>query len=376
LTTLSFDLVSHGELTRVSTAFASGSYVLLGTERDGTSSFLQLAAGRMLARSGRVTLEGKEPYLNAALRRQIAATTADERLPRARTVHAALRLALGARSDARSAQSVLDAAGLAHLHTRRTAELSAREMRGLCLALALTHPAPLLLALFEPLASLGTLSESFVQQAIERAAAAGAIVLTSASRIEDAMRLSGTVHALERGIWQHSPALLAIGGVALRVQTPEPQRLAARLSDSPDVSAVEWAGGRGLLVRGKDLERTAAHVVSSARAEAIRIEALRYEAPSLEALAAARAGLAHSAAEREHAAQHAHSEVAMATRAEPSSTQKQGPQGTASGSAQRSRANASAVRHCPLHSRSVRARSTRWPCSNVAAAALRRLTAR
>jgi ABC-2 type transport system ATP-binding protein len=327
VTTLSFDLVSHAELSRVSAAFASGKHVVLGSERDGTSSFLQLAAGRVLARTGRVTLDGQEPYSNAAVRRRIAACSADERLPPGRTVADAMRLALRARGDARSAQTVLDAAGLAHFAARRAAELSARETHALGVVLALSHPNPNLLAVFEPLALLGTLSEDFLLQGLQRAASAGAVVLATANRLEDAARLGAATHALERGIWLDSAAASPpLGQVTLRVQTPEPRRLAARLSEAPDVSAVEWAGGRELLVRGSDLERVAAHVVASARSEAIRIEALRYDPPSLEALAAARAGLAQSWYEHERAKQHAPSEVTVPASTEPSSTQNQGPQ--------------------------------------------------
>jgi ABC-2 type transport system ATP-binding protein len=327
VTTLSFDLVSHAELSRVSAAFASGNHVVLGSERDGTSSLVQLAAGRALPSTGRVTLDGKEPYSNAAVRRRIAACSADEGLPPARTVASAMRIALDARGDARAAQSVLDSAGLAHFAARRTAATSARETRALGLVLALNHPAPSLLALFEPLALLGTLSEDYVLQGMQRAGAAGAVVLTTANRLEDAARLGGTTHALERGIWLDSAAARPpLSQVTLRVQTPEPRRLAARLSEAPDVNAVEWAGGRELLVRGSDLERVAAHVVASARSEAIRIEALRYDPPSLDALAAARAGLAQGWHEHARAQQHAPTEVTATASVEPSSIQNQGPQ--------------------------------------------------
>jgi ABC-2 type transport system ATP-binding protein len=299
VTMLSFDLVSHGELSRLSAAFASGAHVVLGAERDGTSTLLELAAGLAQPSTGRITLDGREPYSHAALRRRVAALSASERLPPGRTVRDAFSLALRARSDARSAASVLDAAGLAHFAAHRTADLSARETRALALAIALSHPEPLLLGLFEPLALLGPLSEDFVLQALARAASAGAIVLTSASRLEDAARLGGVTSALERGTWlAPAAACPPLSSVTLRVHTPEPRRLAARLSEAPEVTAVEWSGGQELLVHGTELERLAAHVVASARSEAIALTALRYDPPSLDALAAARAGLAQAYYER------------------------------------------------------------------------------
>ncbi len=91
----------------------------------------------------------------------------------------------------------------------------------------------------------------------------------------------------------------ALCGVSRCASTPpEPRRLAARLSEAPDISGVEWAGGQELLVHGSELERLAHSVVANARAEAIRITVLKQDAPPLEALAAARAGLAQAYYER------------------------------------------------------------------------------
>jgi ABC-2 type transport system ATP-binding protein len=296
VTRLSLDLVSHAELARVSAALMSGSHVVLGTERDGTDTLMRLCAGFVPPSAGRVTVDDRAPFSHADLRRSTGSLFAEEHLPPARDVARSLHLALCARHDARSAATVLDAAGLAQLATRRVAALAPRETRALALLLALSHPNPTLLALFEPLTLVGILSEAFILQALTRQAAAGAVVLTSASRLEDAARLGGATSALERGIWLDSAAARPpLSQVTLRVHTPEPRRLAARLSEAPDVSAVEWAGGRELLVRGSDLERVAAHVVASARSEAISIDALRYDPPGLDALAAARAGLTRAA---------------------------------------------------------------------------------
>jgi ABC-type multidrug transport system ATPase subunit len=294
VTTLSFDLVSHQELLHVSAAFASGRHVVLGTDRDGAGSFVELAAGIARPRVGRVAIDGQEPFSHAEVRRRVAALCADERLPPARDVTQALSIALRARADSRSVATVLDQAGLAHFAARRVADLSPREVRALALVLALSHPEPLLLALFEPLALLGILNEDFVLQGLSCAATGGALVLATASRLEDARRLGGAISTLERGTWLDSIASRTpLGEITLRVHSPDARRLAACLAEAPDVSAVECAGGRELLVRGNDLERLAARVVANARAQAIRIDAMRYDPPSLGALAAARAGLRH-----------------------------------------------------------------------------------
>jgi ABC-type multidrug transport system ATPase subunit len=297
VSTLRFDSVSHDELARMSAVFESGAHVVLGTERDGTNGIVQLAAGIAAPRAGRVTLDDQAPHDRAVVRRRVSALCVEERLPEARTVAAAFALALSARGDTRSPQSVLDQAGLSSFATRRSATLSARELRALALAFALSHERPLLLALFEPLSALDLLAEEFVLASLSNAVNAGAIVLATANRLEDAARLGGVIGVIERGVWLGA-ALPELLEVALRVRTPEPRRLAARLAETPDVLAVEWGGGSELVVRGSTLESIAAKVVESARAEAIRIEALRCEAPSLDALAAERAGLAQAAYER------------------------------------------------------------------------------
>ena len=297
MSALSFEAVTHGELRAVSASFQATRQVVLGTEADGTNTLLRLAAGTTLPMRGRVLVGALAPASSAALRRGIATLFADEALPPARRVSVALELALRARGDARSALGVLDAAGLAPWARQRPSALSSRETRAIALALALSHPQPTLVLLHEPLELVGALSEAFIAASLARFT--NAIALCTARRVEDAARLGRVVGALQRGNWLDGElASPALGSVTLRVLTPEPRRLAARLSEAPDISAVEWAGGHELLVRGAELTRVAHSVVANARAEAIRIDALKQAAPALEELAVARASLAQAAVER------------------------------------------------------------------------------
>ena len=292
---LRFAALNHAELTNVSVSFTAGTQVVIGSERDGTGTLIQLAAGLLQPAAGSVLLDGVAAWSNAATRRRIASLCAAESLPPAREVAGAVGLALRARGDASSALSVLDATGLSHFAARRVSNLTPREARAIALSIALSHREPALLALHEPLSIAGFVQPEFVLQTLERLARAGAIVLCTASRLEDATRLGERASALERGLWLGSAqARPPLGTITLRVHTPEPRRLAARLSEAPDISGVEWTGGQELLVHGSELERLAHSVVANARAEAIRITALKQDAPPLEALAAARAGLAQA----------------------------------------------------------------------------------
>lgn len=300
--TLQLKGVSHGELVQITAAFAPGAHTVLGTERDGTGTLIALCAGLVPPGAGSVLVDGVAPFRHAAARRTIASLAAEEALPPSHTVQRALDLALRARGSAVAASALLEAAGLGRFAKHAPDTLSARERRALALVLALAHPKPRLLALHEPLALVGLVTESFVLEALTRHASTGSIIVCTASRVEDATRLGGATSALDRGIWLDSArARLPLSEVTLRVRTPEPRRLAARLSEAPDITAVEWAGGPELLIRGRELLSVASSVVSNARAEAIRIEALRYDPPGLEALAAARAGLAQAWYERARA---------------------------------------------------------------------------
>ena len=296
---LRFQALNHAELSQVSACFTAGSHVVIGNERDGTGTLIALAAGMLEPTTGQVLLDGVAPWSNARTRQRIASWGAEESLLPARDVAGAVALALRARGDARSALSVLDSAGLARFAAQRLSAVTGREARAIALSIALSHREPALLALHEPLSVAGIVHEDFVLETLKNFAKAGAIVLCSASRLEDAARLGDTASALERGLWLGSAqARAALASVTLRVHTPEPRRLAARLSEAPDVSGVEWAGGQELLVHGSELERLAHSVVANARAEAIRITALKQDSPALEALAAARAGLAQAYYER------------------------------------------------------------------------------
>ena len=293
---LRFDAVGHGELTNLTASFGAGCHVVLGHEGDGTATLILLAEGSVRPRAGRVSLDAQAPGSTPVTRRSIASLTRAETLLPCRFVVQALELALRARGDAGSGSSVLDAAGLSHLGRRRVTEVSARDARAIALALALSHPAPRLLALHEP---LGLLRDDFVLQTLTARAEGGAIVLSTTNRLEDAAQLGGTLRHLARGVWldPRVPPARTVG-VTLRIRTEEPRRLVTRLAEAPDITGVEWPGGQELLVRGNDLTALAQSVVKNARAEAIRVTALKQELPTRETLTAARLGLAPGADER------------------------------------------------------------------------------
>ena len=291
MSALELQHVRYRELASVSALLTGGTYVVLGGSSDGAAALIELAAGIVAPSWGRVLLDGKAPFANPETRRRSAALCAEERLPPMKTVTAALELLLRARGSTRSADSVLDDAGLSWLRSRRSQSLSAREARAvaLALALALAQEDPLLLALFEPLGLIGLVHEAYLRESLAHASRAGSVVLTTATRLEDAAVIEGSLSVLERGAWLGSSALRApASAITLRVRSSNATQLAALLTGSEEITALEALGMHELLARGRDPERIAERVLACARAASIQIEALCVDAPSLSELAAAR----------------------------------------------------------------------------------------
>ncbi len=108
---LRFEALNHAQLANVSASFSAGIHVVLGSDRDGTATLIELAAGTLEPASGRVLIDGVAAWSSPRTRTRIASLCAEETLLPAKDVSGAIALALRARGDARSALSVLDAAG-------------------------------------------------------------------------------------------------------------------------------------------------------------------------------------------------------------------------------------------------------------------------
>lgn len=298
MTTLVLERAWCGELMAASAQLTGGTYVVLGSASDGAAALIDIASGISQPSAGYVLLDDKSPFADPSSRRRIAALRAEEQLPPMKTVSAALTLLLRARAEARSADSVLDDAGLGWLRSRPVRGLSARETRAIVLALALAQTEPLLLALFEPLGLIGLVAEAFVRESLARCSRAGAVVLTTANRLEDAAVIEGTLSVLDRGAWLGSSAArVPVETAVLRIQSAEAERLASLLAGTEGIASLEAIGAHELLARGPDLERVAERVLHATKEAALPLEAMRIDAPSLADLKTAREQAAHAARE-------------------------------------------------------------------------------
>jgi ABC-2 type transport system ATP-binding protein len=282
--------LSRGALAGVSLELGAGVHAALGTPEDGTLALAAVIAGARAPLRGKVTVTGRDPARVAFVRARIGALGAEPRLPPAPTVREAVRLAMRARGETGDRfDGVLDPLGLSPLQARNPRSLSFAEQRAVELALALSTPAPVLLALHEPLADVALPRIEALQLRLREAAASGACVLVTTSSPADARSLADRVLVLHRGIVAREArgggGLVLDEGISLQVWVRAGARaLAAALGEHPEVRAVSWRESpEGALVEvsGDRAETCALALADAALAAGVEIEAMVESAPTL-----------------------------------------------------------------------------------------------
>jgi len=276
---LVFDGVSAGPLLRVDARIGPGLTLVSGESPTALALLIALMAGAERPRSGRVRLEEVDPHQSPEQRRRTAALLAREPLPPAPSVLRAVERVLAARGDSGSPGAVLEASGLGSSASRRPAELDPSEERSLALALALSHPSPHLLALYEPFHAGNGMTPDTVRDGIRRHAARGAIVVVAAVGVAPLRALAATRLELRGGFLGAARSDLGLfrGSVSLRVRTAEPKRLVKALVEEASLTGVHFddiAAPGSVLVFGTDLELVAETVTRVAEASGVPIESI------------------------------------------------------------------------------------------------------
>lgn len=278
-------------------SLSPGLHTFLGSPANGTVAIAKLAAGMVRPRSGRVALDGREPYGDPELRARIGATAWEAMLPERGKVEAFLEACEHVRKA--PVGEMLEHLGLGSLRERRLEALSADERRAIDLAIALATPDPVALILTEPFANTAGAHRAVVLDALLRAAHGGACVVVTTASVADAVEVGGQIHLLEAGrIARTIDALDAIAlpgrEVELRILSDDPRTLAGALTCEEAISSVAWDAERGpslVSVRGPHLDRVALAIASAARATSVRIHSIAPVAPSLDEVRAASSGL-------------------------------------------------------------------------------------
>jgi ABC-type taurine transport system ATPase subunit len=293
---LSFQGVADGPIFGVNARLGPGTAVVLGTDPNALSTLVAIASGVRAPSRGLVLFDGLSLHTRPELRRATGILLAEESLPAFGKVSDAVNAILAARGDRRAAEPVLGEAGLVGWGSRGSRDLDATERRTLLCALALAHPSPRLLALYEPLAAGRGLSADFVRHALGRASDAGAVVLLATRSLDDARSLGGVPWVLDHG------SLTSVGNDPLGppagsdqtfvIDTPDARRLTVALARDPAVSGVRFSSEHApdtVLVFGSDTEQLASAIVRTIAEERASIRSLTLAPLPLEALLATRA---------------------------------------------------------------------------------------
>ena len=275
--------VGLGRLKDVDVTLPAGCHVFLGRPSDGTAALVEVAAGILRPRRGRVLVEGQEPWASPAARRRIGALLEHERLPPGKSVSDAVGGALRLRNDGASTESVLGRLGISSWGKRHAARLSGAETRAVGLALALSVPDATLLVLHEPLSIVGGVDQDVVLRHVERVGQLGVCVVCTTASARDAALISDSVFLLDQGRLARRLAgsgsldLTPGAPIELAVRVSDARPLLERLAQDPDVTAVRWdqeAAPRDVFVCGRDTSRVSLAVLRAAQSGAFRVEAL------------------------------------------------------------------------------------------------------
>jgi ABC-2 type transport system ATP-binding protein len=300
---------ARGAITELSLSLGPGIHAILGAPEDGTFALLDVVTGARAPLRGKVSVDGSEPFHTPRVRARIGALTPEPGLPPASSVGAAIRVALRARGeDEYRFDAVLDPLGLSALHARPVRSLSFAEARAVELALALTTPAALLIALHEPLSDVAVSNLHLVRSRLRELASARACVLVTTSSPADARMIADRIHVLHKGVLVRevggdSRGLGLAGRAELTAWVADTERdgnaaegaraLAAALSRAPFVHGVSWeeeapplsaSKGPGVAlvrIRAETLEACSAALIDAAMETGITLAAIAPSAPDL-----------------------------------------------------------------------------------------------
>lgn len=296
MSSAAFEDVYAAPLTATSLALAPGLTVLLGTPDDGSATCIELLAGSMRPRRGRVRVQGRDPHADSDLRKGICAVLADEpelSLPPSTMLTNVV--------GAPRAAEICARLGLAGV---RSTSLRAR--RAVALEVALARPGLCLVAVFEPLALMHALDRGRNIDALQQLAQSMTVVCATAS-IEDARALGGDVVLLDRGRFVRRPGVPLTQSLAPRadgtfvVRAEGIEQLCQALVGNPVVQSVRLDGGElpnQAFVGGPEPEAVSRAILEASRSSGARLLSVMLSGPTLDESRGATAALWRAAYER------------------------------------------------------------------------------
>jgi ABC-type thiamine transport system ATPase subunit len=284
------------ELMGVRTAKASGlvlscplgTTALVEDEPSSCDELVEIIAGILRPRRGKVRVFGRDPYGAPDVRRRLASLLAVEELLDEPTLEASVGKTLALRESNLRARDVLDAFDLGGLVESRPNALGGSERRAVALALALSVDAPSVVVLHEPLSAGAPRARVLSGLAT---LGANAVVIAITASLRDAQALGGRIVRVgRRGVVPDGDAAVPPRAVELVAKLLEGGAVAERLTGEAAVRRVTWdSGGGELVVEATDLDAATLALFSATRAAGAVIVSLSHRpTPRLVAPEAAR----------------------------------------------------------------------------------------
>jgi ABC-2 type transport system ATP-binding protein len=292
---------ARGGLHGLTLDLGPGVFAFVGAPEDGTIALAETIAGVRAPLRGQIAVGGQAPARAPSVRARIGALLPEPALPEARSVGAAVTIARRARGETSARpEELLEPLGLGHLAPRDPLSLGFAEARAVELALALSTPNPLLVALHEPLADVAINLLGLVRERIRDLALAGACVVVTTSSPADARALGDRILLLHKGsiAGEGDAAGPLLGGEAVLRAWIRPlegpgdaasvRALARILSERSEVRAVAWEERAGpppraaeVRVTGDDLDACALALVDAAVEAGVFIESIAPASPGI-----------------------------------------------------------------------------------------------
>jgi ABC-type multidrug transport system ATPase subunit len=284
----------------VTITWEKGVLAVLGAPADGTTALLEVLAGVLPIRGGRVSIGGASPR---DARAQVAYVPLEPVLPDPLRVDEVCELATQLHGEPAMAPAArLATLGIESLGARRVRSLSRGEVRAVSLALALTSRAKVVL-IDEPLAGLEPSAAAHAVRALRERAAKGACAVVTTATVRDATSLADQLGMLTQGVFTHLPPALAhVGpsGARLRVvvtasSATEVAPFVAALAAEAAIATVETAAfaatrvlhaAVAIVVSGTDLLLVARAVSTAAARTGAKVEAIESAVSPLDAIRA------------------------------------------------------------------------------------------
>lgn len=301
--TLVLDNVDHGLLSGVSLTLEAGLHVVVGAPADGTLELLQLCAGDLPPRRGRVVLDGKAPASHPELRKALACAFGDETFEEP-TVGRAVARRLTLHACKTTPEEVFGRFESTHLLARQPQSLTWNEHRTVELLVALAVEGPALILLHEPLLATGSAPamDSLLEVLVDKSRAA--IVLCTTQSPRQAALLSPQALLLEDGQFKRAtliatrPAFAPGSPARVSVRSDDPARFARALTDHQAVSALSWTDDSTLVLEGSEVEALCSAVWAVANDERLVVQQLAQVFPEVSEIRATHAALARASYER------------------------------------------------------------------------------